>query len=183
VVVSAADTKDANVKAAEMGKFDLPMDKIKNLPVIFGEQDILKTIQLLPGVQSGTEGSTGFYVRGGGADQNLILLDEATVYNSSHLWFFPCSTAMPFSMRHSTRRNAGSVRRKNFLRLDISEEEIINLSGSGGIDDCFTTHAQGPIIKDKCSFIVSGRRTYITYHQAFISKILRFTEAGIISMT
>src|SRR5690606_16806299 len=79
VVVSAKKQND-NVTNAQMGAFNFTMEEVKNIPVVFGERDILKTIQLLPGIGKGGEGSSNFYVRGGGADQNLILLDEATVY-------------------------------------------------------------------------------------------------------
>ena len=72
-----------------MGKLDLSIDQIKSIPAFLGEIDVLKTIQLLPGVQSAGEGSSGLYVRGGGPDQNLILLDDAVVYNTGHLvWIF-----------------------------------------------------------------------------------------------
>lgn len=184
VVVSAEDTKDANVKSAEMGKFDLPMDKIKNLPVIFGEQDILKTIQLLPGVQSGTEGSTGFYVRGGGADQNLILLDEATVYNSSHLFGF-FSVFNSDAILNATLYKEGMPAQfggRISSVLDISMKEGNNKSfhGSGGIGTIASRLTlEGPIIKDKCSFIVSGRRTYIdVVTKPFISKSSPFFGSG-----
>src|SRR6185312_16920679 len=80
--------KDANVKNTEMGTVTLSIDRIKTLPVVFGEVEILKAIQLLPGVQNAGEGNTGFYVRGGGPDQNLVLLDEAVVYNTGHLFGF-----------------------------------------------------------------------------------------------
>ncbi|HAP00596.1 MAG TPA: TonB-dependent receptor, partial [Bacteroidetes bacterium] len=87
-VVIETEKKDANVNDAEMGKIELKMERIKTIPAIFGEVDIMKTIQLLPGVQGGTEGTSGFYVRGGGPDQNLVLLDNATVYNTGHLFGF-----------------------------------------------------------------------------------------------
>ena len=77
-----------NVKTTEMGTISLSVDKIKTLPVIFGETDILKTLQLMPGVMSAGEGNAGFYVRGGGPDQNLVLLDDAVVYNTGHLFGF-----------------------------------------------------------------------------------------------
>ncbi len=87
-VVVEAEASDVNTTGTEMGQVDLSMEKIKTLPAFMGEVDVLKTIQFLPGVSSGGEGNTGFYVRGGGPDQNLILLDEATVYNASHLFGF-----------------------------------------------------------------------------------------------
>ncbi len=83
-----ATRRDANVKNTEMGTISLSAEKIKTLPVIMGETDILKALQLLPGVQSAGEGNSGFYVRGGGPDQNLILLDDAVVYNTGHLFGF-----------------------------------------------------------------------------------------------
>jgi hypothetical protein len=85
-VVIASRKNDITHSLPGMQK--ISMNEIKNVPVLFGEKDILKTIQLLPGIKSAGEGSSGFFVRGGGADQNLILLDEATVYNASHLLGF-----------------------------------------------------------------------------------------------
>ncbi len=87
-VVVYAKKKDANVTSAQMGKIDLSMSQVKNLPVLFGEVDIMKTLQLLPGVSNAGEGNTGLYVRGGGPDQNLITLDDAIVYNTGHLFGF-----------------------------------------------------------------------------------------------
>src|SRR5204863_6459129 len=87
-VVIEGDKPDRNVKSTEMGRTTLEVEKIKTLPSFMGEVDVLKTIQLLPGVLAAGEGNTGYYVRGGGPDQNLILLDEAVVYNASHLFGF-----------------------------------------------------------------------------------------------
>jgi CarboxypepD_reg-like domain/TonB-dependent Receptor Plug Domain len=87
-VVVYAKKKDANVNSAQMGKIDLSMSQVRNLPVLFGEIDIMKTLQLLPGVSNAGEGNTGLYVRGGGPDQNLITLDDAIVYNTGHLFGF-----------------------------------------------------------------------------------------------
>ena len=87
--------KDEKVTKTQMGLLKLNVKEIKNIPVLFGEKDLLKTIQLLPGIQAVGEGRSGFNVRGGAADQNLILLDEATVYNASHLMgFFLCLILM-----------------------------------------------------------------------------------------
>ena len=87
-VVIEAEAEDDNVRSTEMSTVKMNMSEIEKLPVLFGEVDVLKTITLMPGVQSAGEGNTGFYVRGGGPDQNLILLDEAPVYNASHLLGF-----------------------------------------------------------------------------------------------
>ena len=87
-VVVTSERKDENTKSAKMSTVEIPIQQVKELPALMGEVDIIKTIQLLPGVQSGSEGNAGLYVRGGGPDQNLVLLDEAVVYNASHLFGF-----------------------------------------------------------------------------------------------
>ena len=87
-IVVTAEAADKNIKSVEMSAIEINPAKIGPIPILLGEQDILKTIQLMPGVQSTGEGNSGFYVRGGGADQNLVLLDEAPVYNTSHLLGF-----------------------------------------------------------------------------------------------
>src|SRR5690606_14063783 len=87
-VVISGKKQNKNVTSPQMGAINFTIEEIKNVPVLFGERDILKTIQMLPGVGKGGEGSSNFFVRGGGGDQNLILLDEATVYNASHLLGF-----------------------------------------------------------------------------------------------
>lgn len=165
IVVDAADTKDDNVRSSQMGKFDLSMERIKTLPVIFGEQDILKTIQLLPGIQGGGEGSSGFYVRGGGPDQNLILLDEATVYNASHLFGF-FSVFNSDAIHNTTLYKEGMPaeyggRISSVLDISMKDGNNQSFHGSGGIGTIATRLTlEGPIVKEKSSFIISGRRTY-----------------------
>ena len=88
VVVSARKQEDYASRSAQMSTVGIPIDQIKKMPALFGEKDVLKGLQLMPGVQKGTEGQTGLYVRGGGPDQNLIILDDAVVYNASHLFWF-----------------------------------------------------------------------------------------------
>ena len=87
-VTVSSHAKDEHVRSAQMGVVNINIKEINQLPVLFGERDVLKTVQLLPGVKSAGEGNSGFFVRGGAADQNLILLDEALVYNPSHLLGF-----------------------------------------------------------------------------------------------
>lgn len=176
VVVKADDVKDENVRSSQMGKFDLSMEKIKTLPVIFGEQDILKTIQLLPGIQGGGEGSSGFYVRGGGPDQNLILLDEATVYNASHLFGF-FSVFNSDAIHNTTLFKEGMPaeyggRISSVLDISMKDGNNQAFHGSGGIGIIATRLTlEGPLVKDKSSFIVSGRRTYIdVLTKPFINK-------------
>ena len=87
-VVVTGQKSDHNIASADVGRMELKIETIKAMPALMGEADVIKSVQLLPGVQSGGEGNTGYYVRGGGTDQNLILLDEATVYNAGHLFGF-----------------------------------------------------------------------------------------------
>jgi outer membrane cobalamin receptor len=87
-VIVYSKRKDANVRNAQMGRIDLSVNQIKNIPAFLGEVDLIKTLQLLPGVRNAGEGNAGFYVRGGGPDQNLIMLDDAVVYNTGHLFGF-----------------------------------------------------------------------------------------------
>jgi len=87
-VIVSSRRRDNNVKSPQMGKIDMSVSRIKSVPVLLGEVDLLKTLQLIPGVRNAGEGNTGLYVRGGGPDQNLIMLDDAIVYNSGHLFGF-----------------------------------------------------------------------------------------------
>ena len=165
-VVVSSERQDKNIESIEISTVKMPVEQIKSLPAFLGEVDILKAIQLLPGVQSSGEGNTGFYVRGGGPDQNLIILDDAVVYNSGHLFGF-------FSVF-----NADAVKDVNLIKggmpaqyggrlssvLDIGMKEGNNQTchydgGIGVISSRLTV--QGPIKKDTSSFIISGRRTYI----------------------
>ena len=131
-----------------------------------GEKDILKTLQLLPGVQSGSEGSSGFYVRGGGPDQNLILLDEGTIYNASHLFgFFSVFNSDAINdinlIKGSMPANYGG-RLSSVLDINMKDGNKKRFSGRGGIGLISSKLTlEGPIKKDTSSFIVSARRTYI----------------------
>jgi len=143
----------------------LSIKEIETVPVLFGEKDIMKTLQLLPGVKSAGEGSSGFYVRGGSADQNMILLDEAPVYNASHLMGF-------FSVFNSDAlKNAklykGYIppkfggRLSSVLDVQMKDGNNKKLSVNGGIGLISSRLTiEAPIVKDKGSFIISGRRTY-----------------------
>ena len=165
-VVVYAKQSDENTKGTQMGKIELSMDKIKTIPAFMGEVDILKTIQFLPGVSSGGEGNTGFYVRGGGPDQNLILLDEATVYNASHLFgFFSVFNADAIKNVSLTKggmpANYGG-RLSSVLDITMKDGNYKSFQGDGGIGLIASRLTlQGPIKKDTASYIISGRRTYI----------------------
>ena len=164
VVINVGKDKSIS-ETSQMSQINIPIKQIKRMPAILGEPDLIKTLQLLPGVQSGGEGSAGFYVRGGGPDQNLILLDGAPLYNVSHLFGF-FSTFNPDAINNVNLIKGGFPARyggRLSSVLDISMKEG-NLKkwgaeGSVGIISSRLT-VQGPIIKDKMSFIFSGRRTY-----------------------
>jgi len=157
---------DQNVESPQMGVVNLSIEKIRELPVILGETDVLKIVQLLPGVQSGNEGTTGFFVRGGNADQNLVQLDEATVYNPNHL-FGLFSTFNSRALNNVTLIKGGfpaqyGGRLSSILDITMKEGNNQKFGGEGGIG-LITSQLtlEGPIKKEKASFIVSGRRTYI----------------------
>ena len=183
-VVVSTKKRDANVKNAQMGKFTLPMEQIKSIPAFLGEVDLMKTVQFLPGVRNAGEGSAGIYVRGGGPDQNLILLDDAPVYNTGHLFGF-------FSIF-----NADAIKNVSLIKggmpaqyggrlssvLDVSMKEGNNQklqvdAGLGLIASRLSI--QGPIKKNKSSFIISGRRTYIdVLTKPFVKKTSQFHGSG-----
>lgn len=167
VVISAEkEDRRKNVEGTQMGTIELPVEKIKKMPAIFGETDILKTLQLLPGVLSSGEGNAGFYVRGGGPDQNLVLLDEALVYNTGHmLGFF--SVFNTDAIKNTTLIKGGipasyGGRLSSVLDIQMKEGNVKKYAVEGGIGLISSRlTAQGPIVKDKSSFMISGRRTYI----------------------
>lgn len=164
-VVISNRAGDENVRRPQMGSTKLTMQEVKNIPVIFGEKDILKTIQYLPGVSSGGEGSSNFFVRGGAGDQNLILLDEATVYNASHLFGF-FSTFNSDAIKDATLYKGGipaqyGGRISSVLDVSMLDGNNKNYSVEGGLGLIASRlKIEGPIVKDKSSFMISGRRTY-----------------------
>ncbi len=175
-IVVTAEEEDANVQSTVMGTVELPVDQIKQLPAIFGEVDILKALQLLPGVMSAGEGTSGFYVRGGGPDQNLVLLDEAVVYNSGHLLGF-FSVFNADAIKNTTLIKGGMPalyggRISSVVDVQMKEgnDKQYSLEGGIGLISSRLT-LQGPIVKNKSSFIVSARRTYgFDLAQPFVKK-------------
>lgn len=183
-VIVNSKKRDANVKNAQMGKFVLPIEQIKAIPAFLGEADLLKTVQLLPGVRNAGEGSAGIYVRGGGPDQNLIMLDDAIVYNTGHLFGF-------FSIFNSDAiKNVSLIkggmpaqyggRLSSVLDIAMKEGNDKQLQVEGGIGLIASrVSIQGPIKKNKSSFIISGRRTYIDgLTKPFVSKSSQFAGSG-----
>jgi len=164
-IIVSPERRDINIKSVEMGVERLNIKQLETIPVLFGEKDILKTIQLLPGISAASEGSSGFTVRGGTIDQNLILLDEAPVYSASHLMGF-------FSVFNSDALKNISVykggipsqyggRASSVLDITMKDGNNQNFTVSGGLGLISSRLTiEGPIIKDKMSFIVSGRRSY-----------------------
>ncbi|WP_394343156.1 TonB-dependent receptor [Pedobacter frigiditerrae] len=157
--------RNDNVIKAQMGVEKLNIKDIQNIPVLFGEKDILKTLQLLPGIKSAGEGNSGFYVRGGSTDQNLILLDEAPVYNASHLLGF-FSTFNSDAIKDVTVYKGGMPaqyggRLSSVLDIRMNDGNKKETTFEGGIGLISSRlKIEGPFVKDKSSFMVSGRRTY-----------------------
>ncbi len=183
-VVVYSKRRDANVKNAQMGKVDLTMTQIKNIPAFMGEVDLLKAIQLLPGIRNAGEGNAGFYVRGGGPDQNLILLDDAVVYNTGHLFGF-------FSIFNSDAiKNVSLIkggmpaqyggRLSSVVDVSMKDGNMNKLQMDGGIGLIASRFSiQGPLKKNKASFIISARRTYAdALAKPFIKKSSSFYGSG-----
>lgn len=183
-VVVTTKKRENNVKTAQMGKVDLSMNTIKALPAFLGEVDILKTLQLLPGIRNAGEGNAGFYVRGGGPDQNLILLDDAVVYNPGHLFGF-FSIFNGDAIKNVSLIKGGMPaqyggRLSSVVDIAMKEGNVNNFNVDAGIGLIASrASVQGPIDKGKSSFIVSGRRTYIDLlAKPFIPKDNNFYGSG-----
>ncbi len=165
-VVVTGERKGENVESTDMGKQEITVEQAKSIPAFMGEVDILKTLQLLPGIMGAGEGNTGFYVRGGGPDQNLVLLDDAVVYNTGHLFGF-FSVFNSDAIKNTTIIKGGMPadyggRISSVLDVQMKEGNMKKWNVDGGIGLISSRlTVQGPIVKDKVSFIVSARRTYI----------------------
>jgi len=165
-VVITGEREDKNVRSTEMSRLEITGQQVKSLPVIFGEPDVLKTITLLPGIKSGGEGSTGFYVRGGGPDQNLILMDEAVVYNPSHLFGF-LSVFNTDAVKNIDVIKGGipanyGGRLSSILNVNLREGNNQKYVVNGGVGLIASRlSVEGPIQKGRSSFLVAVRRTYV----------------------
>ncbi|MHC1775112.1 MAG: carboxypeptidase-like regulatory domain-containing protein [Lentimicrobium sp.] len=165
-VVITGERPDENIRKPEMSVVKMDIKTINRIPALMGEVDIIKAIQLLPGVQSTSEGSSGFSVRGGGPDQNLILLDEAIVYNASHLLgFFSVfnNDAIKDVVLYKGDIPASSGGRlSSLLDIRMKDGNQKTLSGAGGVGTISSRLTlEGPIVADRTSFLVAGRRTYV----------------------
>lgn len=167
-VVIEAKPLDENVVAVQMSKHALNMSQVRKLPALFGEIDIIKNIQMMPGVVTAGEGNSSFFVRGGSADENLILIDEAPVYDPSHL--FGLFSVFNADVIKDSELYKGGIparfggRLSSILEVRTKDGNNKNLEVSGGIGTMASRLAvEGPIVKEKSSFIVSARRSYVDF--------------------
>ncbi len=163
--VVKSEKENKNISKNEMSVVKLDPRDIENVPVLFGEKDILKTLQLTPGVKSAGEGNAGFYVRGGAIDQNLILLDEAPVYNASHLLgffsVFNSDALKDVTLYKGSMPAEFGGRGSSVLDIKMKDGNNKKFNASGGIGLISSRlTVEAPLQKDEGSFIVSGRRTY-----------------------
>jgi hypothetical protein len=183
-VVVSSRRRDNNIRSPQMGKIDLSVGRIKSVPVLLGEVDLLKTLQLLPGVRNAGEGNTGLYVRGGGPDQNLIMLDDAIVYNTGHLFgffsIFNSDAIKNISLIKGNMPAQYGGRLSSVLDVAMKEGNMKHFEAEGGIGLIASRLSlQGPIKKEKASFILSARRTYIdVLAKPFIPKSSDFHGSG-----
>lgn len=165
VEIVDSEQRERVSEAVQMSNIEIPVAQIKTIPALLGEKDVMKVIQLMPGVQKGSEGNSGIYVRGGGPDQNLIILDDATVYNASHLFgFFSLFNGDAIKSVEMTKggfpaRYGGRLSSVIELNMkDGNKEEVHGEGGIGLIASRLTL--EGPLKKGVSSFLISGRRTY-----------------------
>ncbi|GAB2635422.1 TonB-dependent receptor [Belliella aquatica] len=164
--VTVSSTRpDENVRSLDMGKSVIPIQTIKNIPALFGEVDLLRSLQLLPGVQTAGEGTTGLFVRGGSADQNLLQIDGAPVYNPSHFFGFfsvfnpDALSGVDFYKGNIPANFGGRV--SSVIDISLKEGNFEKIRGEGGIGTISSRlTVDGPLLSDKSSFSISGRRTY-----------------------
>ncbi|HZK08178.1 MAG TPA: TonB-dependent receptor [Bacteroidales bacterium] len=164
-VVISGERIDRNVRAAEMSVVRMETKTISQIPALFGETDVIRALQLLPGVKTVSEGSTGFSVRGGSTDQNLVLLDEATVYNSGHLLgffsVFNNDAVKDVKLYKGDIPPAYGGRLSSLLDVRMKDGNNQKFAATGGIGIISSRLTlEGPIVNENTSFIVSGRRTY-----------------------
>ncbi len=187
IAVAAAEVeadKSANTESTDLGKVTVGVETIKSLPALLGEVDVLKVIQFLPGIQSAGEGNSGFYVRGGGPDQNLVLVDDAVVYNASHLFgffsVFNPDAVKDIDVTKGTMPARFGGRVSSVLDIGLKEGNARKTVVSGGlglISSRLTVEA--PIVEDTASFIISGRRTYIdVLAKPFVNPESAFAGSG-----
>ncbi len=179
-----AEGRDVNIKDNQISTIKLDIEQLKTLPAFLGEVDVIKTLQLMPGISSAAEGTQGFYVRGGGPDQNLVLLDGVHVYNASHLFGF--FSVFNVDAIKSVELTKGGIpaeyggRLSSVLDISMNDGNSKQYGVKGGIGLISSRLTlEGPVVKDKASFIVSGRRTYIdVITKPFIPEDGAFSGSG-----
>ncbi len=177
-IVVTDETNKVRHAESKMSSNKLSMEKLESMPVLMGERDVLKLVQLMPGIQSGSEGSTGLYVRGGGPDQNLILLDGVPIYNVNHLFGF-LSTLNGDAIKSAEVIKGGFPARhggrlSSILDIRMKEGDMENFHGNislGLVSGKF--NLEGPIVKNKTSFHISGRRTWLDVITTPIQKSIK----------
>ncbi len=179
-VVVISDKVEAGIKATQMSAIDIPMAQIKHTPAVLGEPDVMKTIQLMPGVQSGLEGSAGLHVRGGGPDQNLILLDGIPVYNVDHMFGF-FSVFTPEAVKKVTLFKGSFPARfggrlSSVVDIRTNDGDMKKFHGMFSIGSLTTKlQFEGPIVKNRTAFNISLRRSYVDLPiRAFLREDLKF---------
>ncbi|MFN8357775.1 MAG: TonB-dependent receptor [Spirosomataceae bacterium] len=185
VEISAKRQSERISETAQMSQIELPIHQIKKIPAFLGEKDVMKVLQLMPGVQKGSEGQSGLYVRGGGPDQNLIILDDAPVYNANHLFGF-FSTFNGDALKSVELTKGGFPARfggrlSSVIELNMKEGNKQELHGEGGIGLIASRLTlEGPIKKNKASFVVSARRTYL---DILAQPLIKASQKGQIEQT
>ena len=184
VVVSS---RDAGINSTYLGAVEVPIANVKNTPVLFGEADVLKAIQMMPGVQGGNEGFTGLYVRGGGPDENLVLLDGVPIYNVDHMMgilsVFQTEAVKKVTLYKGSfpARYSGRVSSVVDIRTnDGNMKETHGSFGLGALTDKF--HIEGPILKDKLSYSVSARGLHTLFYDPLIRLYLRLSGSELRSV-
>jgi outer membrane receptor for ferrienterochelin and colicin len=167
-VVVLSDKKEAGIESTGMGSHDIPMTQVRHTPSILGEADVLKTIQLMPGVQAGMEGFSGLFVRGGGADQNLVMLDGIPVYNADHLLgvfsiFTPEAVKKVTLFKSSFPARYGG-RLSSIVDVRTNDGDLKSYHGSLSLGTLTSKlHLEGPVVKDRTAFSLSARGTYTAF--------------------
>ena len=164
-VVVLSDKRDAGIRSTAMGAHEIPLTQIQHTPAVMGEADVLKTIQLMPGVQAGMEGFSGLYVRGGGSDQNLILMDGIPVYNADHLLgifsIFTPEAVKNVTLYKSSFPARYGGRLSSIVDVRTNDGDLKSYHGSLSVGTLTSKlHLEGPIWKDHTSFSISGRGTH-----------------------
>lgn len=182
-ITVVGNRKELGVQGSQMSAIEVPISQIKSVPTLFGETDVLKALQLLPGVQAGTEGSAGFYVRGGGADENLLLLDGVPVYNVNHMFGF-------FSIFNADAIKNVTLYKGSFpARFGGRLSSVVDIRMNDGDDKNYhgnvtvglissKINIEGPIIKEKTTFNFSARRTYADIIAQPLIKLAMQQEEG-----